>query len=253
MVAWGDGSYGLTNPPPGTANVVAAALAGSHTILLGPNFSPQATPQTAACFANFDSLVRLSGTDPNLDALGFQIASVPTIGRLYQYVGGNRGSLLAAGMSVTDPFGRIIYAPETNSLGLAYATFSFRATDGEVFSGPATVTIDIARSAAFTRTAFGVTTNAATLAGYAAPNGYPGQAWFEWGPDGVLSQVTAPSAHDGSSIVWLTNRVSGLLAGRVVSISPGGQQRDPPRLWPDSTICDRPKAHRLGPQLQRTA
>lgn len=118
-------------------------------------------------------------------------------------------------MSVNDPFGRVIYSPETNSVGLACATFSFRATDGEVFSGPATVTIDIARSAAFTLAAFGVATNAATLAGYAAPNGHSGLAWFEWGPDGVLSQAAAPSAHNGSSIVWLTNRVSGLLPGRV--------------------------------------
>lgn len=215
MLAWGDNSYDQTNAPLGTTGILAAAEGSSHTILLGPNFGPQASPQTALVFANYDSVVRLTGTDPNLDDIGFQIASVPTVGRLYQYAGGGRGSLLSAGMSLSDPFGRLIFSPETNSFGLDYSTFTFRANDGEFYSGPATVTVDIAVAAAFTQPAIAIGTNAATLTGYAAPNGYPGLAWFEWGPDGALGEVTTPAAHPGGSIAWLTNRVTGLLPGRV--------------------------------------
>ena len=215
MLAWGDGSYDQTNPPPGTSGILAAAQGNGYTVLLGPNFGPQASPQTATVFANFDSVIRLSGTDPNRDNLGFQIVSAPAVGQLYQYVGGSRGAILAPGMSVSDPFGRLLYAPEGNAFGPAYSSFTFRATDGDLFSGAATLTIDIATSAAFTQPAVSVSTNNATLTGFAAPNGYPGLAWFEWGQDGAFGQATTSSAHDGSAIARVTNQVIGLLPGRV--------------------------------------
>ena len=105
---------------------------------------PQAGALHVSGPMNHDVVATLQASDPEGDPLTLRIASLPTAGTLYQYSGGFRGALVSAtNTAVTDPLGRVIFAPTPGASGIPYATFNYVATDGIFDSTPATVTVDI--------------------------------------------------------------------------------------------------------------
>jgi hypothetical protein len=126
-VAWGLGSSGQTNLPAGLSGL---GIAGGdvHTVALG-NVAPTANTLIASGYVNHDVTLTLTGADLNKDALGFRMLALPIQGTLYQYTPGNRGPAIGPGNpNVTDPLGRIIFAPAAGTLGTSYALFA--ANDG---------------------------------------------------------------------------------------------------------------------------
>jgi alpha-tubulin suppressor-like RCC1 family protein len=216
-VAWGNNYYGETNVPTGLSNSVAVAAGYVQSYALVPNLPPQAMAQSVLGPANQDQVITLRGTDINNDPLAFRITTLPANGVLYQSVGGVRGApITSPNTLVTDPPGRVIFAPAPNAFGDPYTTFIYSASDGAL-SSTATVTIAvIGRPFGFTQPTTRITPTNALLNGMTVPNTFASTAWFEWGPQGAFTQTTAPvNVGNGSRVVRVSAPVGGLAAGGV--------------------------------------
>lgn len=109
------------------------------------NSDPDALAQEASGVEDTDLIITLSGVDPNVgDGLTFAISALPASGQLLQL-----GSLtpIAAGETVADSSGRVVYRPAANTFGGSVASFMFTASDGQATSAPARVDISLAPSA----------------------------------------------------------------------------------------------------------
>jgi alpha-tubulin suppressor-like RCC1 family protein len=145
FLAWGNSSFGQIFAPGGATNLVSVAAGTYHSLLIGPNLAPAIGTQSFDGIANHDLIVAPGVSDANGDALSLRVISLPVSGLLYQCNGGVRGALIAsAGTSLTDPAGRIVFAPATNAFGSPYASFSLIANDGEVDSAPGLLTLNFA-------------------------------------------------------------------------------------------------------------
>jgi len=83
-------------------------------------------------------LKRLAGIDVNYDLLQFKIASLPSLGMLFQFEDGRRGAAIAEPDTVvTDPEGWVIFVPAANGYGSPYATFDWILSDGQFEAPPA--------------------------------------------------------------------------------------------------------------------
>jgi hypothetical protein len=143
VTAWGSNNQGQTNVPASLTNVAQISAGGTFGLAIG-NQAPLANNLTVSGYENHDLALALSGTDPDGNSLNFNIASLPPVGQLYQYSGGTRGSpIYAANTVVTDPEGRVIFAPVSGGTGAPYASFNFEAQDQLYSSATAQVTINI--------------------------------------------------------------------------------------------------------------
>jgi autotransporter-associated beta strand protein len=106
-------------------NGVPAQKATSNVSTLTVNEAPTATPETVAATEDVSKPITLAGTDPNNgDSLTFSVLTQPQNGEL------------------TGTLPNLIYTPNENFNGAD--SFTFRARDGLLDSGPATVTINVA-------------------------------------------------------------------------------------------------------------
>lgn len=215
VVAWGDSSQGEGQPPEGISNVVAVAAGAHYSLVIKPNWPPRATPTTVFAIVNHDKVIPLSGVDPDKDALGFRLVTLPGSGTLYQYVNGARGAAITSPNTVvSDAEGRVIFVPAPGAYGNPCASFEFAAGDGEELSPAAAVTIMVGRPYAFTQAASHLRPTTATLNGMATPNGLASWAWFEWGPRGTCSNRTGAAAvGSGAGVVRISSSISGLQSG----------------------------------------
>jgi Regulator of chromosome condensation (RCC1) repeat len=143
LVAWGGGTS-LTNIPSGFTNIVALASGDDHCMVLGANLAPFVNSSTNTAPANKDCVVALSGHDLNSDPLSYRITLPPTNGTLYQYTAIGRGSLInSPDTPVSDPFERVLFAPEPDSFDVQHAGFSFVANDGQLDSAPGVMALTI--------------------------------------------------------------------------------------------------------------
>ena len=182
--------------PAGLANVAAIATGNAYDALAIGNLPPSADSKSFSGPANRDVLTSLSGSDANGDPLGFRIVSLPAAGILYQYDSGGRGTVISSpGTVVSDPLGRLIFAPATNSFGTT--AFQHVANDGQTDSPPATVNITIIGTpyAATLPQTFLSATNV-ILNGLAASGGLPALAWFDWGTNSAFGQMIGATALD---------------------------------------------------------
>jgi hypothetical protein len=141
--AWGSNSQGQTNVPAGLTNVAAVAAGAVFGMAIG-NEPPFATNTTVSGYVNHDLIIPLPGTSPDGNALNFQVQTLPAVGALYQYAAGSRGLLINTNNTpVSDPGGRVIFAPASGQTGSPYAAFNFICNDGFYISSAATVTINI--------------------------------------------------------------------------------------------------------------
>ena len=143
VVSWGDNNEGQTNVPSGLTNVAAIAAGGTFGMAIG-NQVPVASNIMVSGYINHDLTFAVSGYDPDGNPLSFYLASLPASGQLYQYSAGSRGAPFSAPSTlVTDPAGRLIFAPAAGATGNPYANFNFTARDQFYGSAPAQAVINI--------------------------------------------------------------------------------------------------------------
>jgi hypothetical protein len=144
LVAWGTSAY-VTNLPTLPVNPVAIASGDFLSVVIAPvNLPPVAFSTHATGLANNDLVVSMNGWDPNGDALNFRNASLPANGALYQFTTNGRGmSISGTNTLITDPLGRVIFAPAPDSFGVPYASFSYVSDDGEYESMPVVLTLNV--------------------------------------------------------------------------------------------------------------
>jgi len=184
--------------PSGLSKVVAITSGPSQSLALVGNSAPLATPQTVSGPANSDLFITLAASDFDDDPLSFSIVALPDAGRLYQYGLGLRGALItAANTGVSDPSGRIIFAPALNGFGDPYASFTFAASDGQSVSSPASVTLRVTAlppaPPLFTRVAWSATSG--FVLNFSGSTNASYQVWFstdliQWELLGPAVQIT---------------------------------------------------------------
>ncbi len=219
VVAWGYNSSGQADVPSGLSNVVAIAAGSQYSVALGGNAPPHAQNQNVTGLPNADSIIPLTGTDPNGDALSYIISGLPAAGSLYQYQSGGRGSIITnTGARVLDPGGRIIFAPANDTVGEPYASVRFLVNDRTVNSAPATVTVSIvAPLAAFTLPATPISPGHAQLNGFVGLQGLSAKAWFEWGTNTLYGQTSGTTIVSAESrVVHVNQPIAGLADGQVI-------------------------------------
>lgn len=109
------------------------------------NTPPTATPQTVNTNEDTDAIITLTGADVELSDLSFSIVSVPATGtgNLFQTLNGVDPTDLITATLVTNGDNKVIYVPPPNENGSPFTSFTFTASDGELISDPATVTINV--------------------------------------------------------------------------------------------------------------
>jgi hypothetical protein len=185
--------------PAGLSKVVAITSGASQSLALVANSAPIATPQTVTGPANSDLIITLAASDFDDDPLSFSIIALPDVGRLYQYGVGQRGAAItASNLAVSDPSGRIIFAPALNGFGDPYASFTFAASDGQSVSSPASVTLRVTAlppaPPLFTRVAWNATSG--FVLNFSGSTNASYQVWFstdliQWELLGSAVQITA--------------------------------------------------------------
>ena len=143
LAGWGNNIQGQINIPVGLTNV-AAMVGGTNFGLAIGNQPPVATNAMISGYVSHDLAVALPAISPDGNSLTFHIQSLPAAGALYQYSGGTRGDLInTPNTLVSDPNGRVFFAPAPNETGSPYATFSFSGDDGFYSSSVAQVIVNI--------------------------------------------------------------------------------------------------------------
>jgi len=143
VTGWGYNVQGQTNIPTSLTNV--AAIAGGTTFALAiGNQPPSVSDGTNSGYVNHDLLITLPVANPDGGPLNYRILSLPAAGALYQNSGGTRGAPInSINTALTDPSGRLVFAPAAAATGNPYATFNFMADDGLFSSGAAQLTVNI--------------------------------------------------------------------------------------------------------------
>lgn len=143
VTAWGNNAQRQTNVPSGLTNVVALAGGTSFGLAIG-NQPPIATNATVTGFVNHDLAITLPAFSPDGAALNYRVLSLPSAGALYQNSNDVRGAQINfPNAPVTDPGGKVIFAPAADVAGNPYASFSFICDDGFFSSAVAQVTVNI--------------------------------------------------------------------------------------------------------------
>ncbi len=218
VVMWGAFVDGSTDISAQITNAATIAVGYSHNQILKPNAAPVVDPLTIKATPSSQIVIQLPASDPDGDTLQLRIQSLPLAGILYQYTNGTPTVLITNSSLVTDAQHRVIFVPAPNEIADQYASFTFTASDGELETAPATVTVSILGALnVFTRPAMDISLASAKLNGFVAPNGFATTAWFEWGPNSSHGQTTG-SLDVGSEngIVHLIHELSGLAPGQTI-------------------------------------
>ena len=143
VVGWGNNSAGQTGFVPGLTNVSALAGGLNFGAALG-NQIPQTADASITGYVSHDSLITLPGFDPDGGTVGFQLLTLPLAGTLFQCADGSRGPPIEnPNTTVSDPLGRLIFAPFPNQIGSPYAGFNFVATNSLYTSASAQLTMSV--------------------------------------------------------------------------------------------------------------
>jgi alpha-tubulin suppressor-like RCC1 family protein len=144
LVAWGSAAY-VANLPSSTLNPVAITTGDFQSLAISAvNSPPIAFAAHASGVTNQDLVVSMTGWDPNGDNLRFRNVSLPLNGTLYQFTPGGRGTPITdTNTFISDPSGKIIFAPAPGSFGVPSATFSYVSDDGQNESVPALITLNV--------------------------------------------------------------------------------------------------------------
>ena len=117
----------------------------TFTVNSTPNTPPVANNQSVAGFEDSPVTVTLDGTDAENNTLTAVVATLPSVGTLYQT---NDGVSLGAALSavpatVTNSARKVIFVPPPNANGSPLATFTFQLQDKRSTSNTATASINV--------------------------------------------------------------------------------------------------------------
>jgi hypothetical protein len=212
LSGWGYNFYGQTSTPTNPAPPCSIAGGGNHSLAVIRNTSPVASPVEVTGYVNHDLVVQLIGPDPDGDAVSFFITSTPSPGALYQYAAGARGDLIPDWLTeVTDPGGRVIFAPATDGIGTPYATGWYYASDGNYYPPLASIILNIVLPAApeLTASASGWTAAGGFELVFTGTSNATYQVWastnlIHWEPLGAAAPLAPGSFHflDSSATNW---------------------------------------------------
>lgn len=203
--------------PVGVSNAVMVAAAGSRSIALVPNLSPSAWSDVVAIPNSLPVELRLAASDPSGDPLNLEVMTLPATGSLHQWtVSGPGTAITTVPSGVLDPLGRLFYLPSGDLPMAGTELLRFRATDGQLVSGEAAITVEEPkRPFVSTGDATVWGPGAFRMEGFAVPNGMPAIAWFEWGLNRQVQNRTTPTAiGQGRSVIPLNAPLTGLVGGR---------------------------------------
>jgi hypothetical protein len=196
VVAWGDNTYGQINAAASLSGVVAISAGDLHCLALAANAPPLPAPRTVTGEMNQDTVVFPPCYDPNGDPLTFRIASLPATGSVFQYTPEGRGaSITAPDTLLSDPQGRVIFAPVLDEVGVPYTTFSVSANDGQYGSAPEWVTVNIIPPLVVPAGTYGLGTNGSFAVSFAGLAEATYSVWFstnliDWSRLGSATQAT---------------------------------------------------------------
>ncbi|HVU65432.1 MAG TPA: choice-of-anchor Q domain-containing protein, partial [Phycisphaerales bacterium] len=106
------------------------------------NTAPTTSNQVANTLEDTDVTITLLANDPDPgNTITFRISGLPAVGQLLQF--GTFAPITAAGTSVSDAGGRVVFRPAPNAFGSPYTTFNFIANDGFADSNESTVTVNV--------------------------------------------------------------------------------------------------------------
>jgi hypothetical protein len=201
---WGSDTQGQTNVPATLTNVAAITAGATFGLAIG-NQPPLATNETVSGFVSHDLVTALSAVSPDGNPMSFYILSLPAAGALYQYAAGARGlPINSASTLVSDPAGRVVFAPVSGATGNPYASFNFMVNDGFYNSGSAQVTVNLGLPAA------------PRFTGYVWNSGTAGAANFG---------LNFSGSSNATYTVWAaTNLVNWISLGAAAEIQPGSYQ-----------------------------
>jgi alpha-tubulin suppressor-like RCC1 family protein len=257
VVIWGLNTSGQTALPGGLANLALVAGGRDQSLAAGGvNNPPVAQAQQVVLPVGRPWVIGLEGSDPDGDALAFDIMALPGRGSLHQYdaaAGAGVGVMIsAAGTRVSDAQGRVVFVPAAGAgVATPYTSFQFRAWDGQAGSPAQGVGLSLERFESFTRKPVAVSATGARLRGWAAPNGQAARAWFAWertgggggqtegqeltGGEGMLVPVAAQLSglEPGTAYRYrlVVSNAAGVSVGRQQSLLTGGA----PRPWGTGT------------------
>ena len=114
------------------------------------NRAPSASLSTITGIEDAANIITLTSTENAADdddfTISYKINSLPGNGTLYQYdavADDNKGTAIAAGDTVSDSSGRVVYVAEQDGFGSAYTSLTYIAFDSQVESSAGTLTISI--------------------------------------------------------------------------------------------------------------
>lgn len=112
-------------------------------IVQGEGTGQTAEPLPQSVTTCEDSCIVITLAANDADGLDFIIFSLPTAGTLHQYSNGPGAVIDTLNTIVTDSQHRVVFCPAENGNGTPYTTFQFAVADGQIASGPATVTVNV--------------------------------------------------------------------------------------------------------------
>ena len=144
LVAWGTAAY-IASLPSTNLNPVAISTGDFQSLAISAvNLPPIAFAAHATVVTNEDVVVAMTGWDPNGDNLRFRNVSLPSNGTLYQLTPGGRGTPITdTNTFISDPSGRMIFAPAPGSFGVPSGTFFYVSDDGQNESMAAMITMNV--------------------------------------------------------------------------------------------------------------
>ena len=114
------------------------------------NRAPSTSLTSASGLEDLANVITLTSTENAADddafTISYKISTLPAKGTLYQYDSSqddNKGAVIAAGGTVTDSSGRVVYITDQDGFGTGYTTFGYIAFDSQVESSAGTVTLAI--------------------------------------------------------------------------------------------------------------
>jgi hypothetical protein len=215
--AWGFDASGQAEQHGVPSNIVAISAGTYYSMALACDQVPVAFATSATGWARRDIVIAVGGQDPEGDPLTYRIVDLPQAGTLWQCEDGARGAAIETnGVILTDPEGRVVFAPAAAGFGAPYARFLFSAYDGICDSPPATVDVSVIGVDVHTLEPAYVTGSAAGLRGEALSVAPDGWTWFVWGDTTSYGLATEPQAvESGTNWVPVADALTNLLSNSV--------------------------------------
>jgi hypothetical protein len=164
---------------------------------LAPRVAASAQSHEVVGAVDSDLVVTLTAGNPNNDLLKFRVSDLPSSGALFQFTESGRGAaILLSDAPINDFEHRIYFVPQAGSTGWPYDSFTFSVGDGEAYSAPASVSVNIISLPVLEVDASSVAPNGAFTLNFLGVSNASYRAWGStnlttWSLLGTATQVSS--------------------------------------------------------------